>query len=261
MIRIKFLVALLYCSVPASGQSVMIEPVETVAWCQIGDKKIGVKTFRYGPAGKSIMVNLHHNETTAIDAAHNVLSASGGVLVHIENNNERIISFRMGNRLFRFDPNRIFTDAGIRKTLARLSERVTPGAIQAVKKFATFMKAKLPASASVIIAVHNNEDGDLSVSSYDKGGDLYREAAKVHSTDSHDADNFFLTTDLSLFQKIKKADYNVVLQHHKRVTDDGSLSVYYALKKKKYVNVETETGQLAMQEEMINTLLEILRKK
>lgn len=254
-------IILLCCPFVATARPDAIEPVETTGWCQVGDRRIAVKTFRYGTAGKNVIVNLHHNETTALDAAHNVLSVSGGVLVHIENENERIISFRQGNHIFRFDPNRIFTDAGIRKTLAKLSERVTPRAIQAVKKFAAYLKSRFPASADVVIAVHNNEDGDLSVSSYAKNGDLNREAAQVHVVENHDADNFFLTTDHSLFKKLKSADYNVILQHNKRATDDGSLSVYFGLKKKKYVNVEAEFGKLDVQEEMISLLLNMIKKK
>ena len=259
--NLYLLIALLCCSFVATAQPDAIEPVEKTGWCQVGDRRIAVKTFRYGAAGKNVIVNLHHNETTALDAAHNVLCVSGGVLVHIENDNDRIISFRQGNRIFRFDPNRIFTDAGIRKTLAKLSERVTPAAIQAVKKFAAYLKSKFPLSATVVIAVHNNEDGDLSVDSYAKNGNLNREAAQVHVEEKHDADNFFLTTDHSFFRKLKSADFNVILQHNKRATDDGSLSVYFGLKKKKYVNVEAEFGQLAIQEEMISVLLNTVRKK
>ncbi|MCG2615507.1 hypothetical protein LZZ85_14500 [Terrimonas sp. NA20] len=258
MIWIKILIVLLGCSFPAVSQPGAIEPVETTGWCQVGDTKIAVKTYRYGSSGKRVIVNLHHNEITAIEAAHKVLSLSGGMLVHIENGNERLISFRQEGRLFRFDPNRIFTEAGIRKTLAKLSGRVTPAAIRSVRKFAAFMKSKLTSSASVVIAVHNNEDGDLSVDSYDKSGDLRREASQVYATSQHDADNFFLTTDASLFRKLKAAGYNVVLQHSKRATDDGSLSVYYGLKKKKYVNVEAETGQFEIQEEMIGALVEMI---
>lgn len=255
------LIALLCCSFMATAQPDAIEPMETTGWCQVGDRKIAVKTFRYGTGGKNVIVNLHHNEITALDAAHKVLSVSEGVLVHIENGNDRIISFRQGNRTFRFDPNRIFTEAGIRKTLAKLSERVTPEAIKAVRKFAAYLKSKLPASAAVVIAVHNNEDGDLSVDSYTKNGDLKREAAQVHVVEKHDADNFFLTTDLSLFRKLKSLGYNVILQHNKRASDDGSLSIYFGLKKKKYVNVEAEFGQLAVQEEMIGVLLNAIRKQ
>jgi hypothetical protein len=261
MIQTNLFIILLLSSFLAVGQPGGIEPVETTGWCQLGDKKIAVKTYRYGSSVKNVLVNLHHNEETAIQAAQNVLSVAGGVLVYIENGNERIISFRQGGRLFRFDPNRIFTEAGIRKTLTKLSERVTPAAIKAVKKFAIFMKSKLPPAASVVIAVHNNEDGDLSVNSYDKDGDLHREASQVYSRSVHDADNFFLTTDVPLFRKLKASGYNVVLQHNKRVTNDGSLSVYYGLKKRKYVNVEAETGQLEMQEEMIRSLLEILKNR
>lgn len=253
-------IALLFSALHLNAQNDTFVPVERSGWHQLGDKRIFVKTSVYGNARSTVFVNLHHNELTSLQAAQTVLSEKGGILINIENNNERFISFSMNGRVFRFDPNRIFTDAGIRQTLKLLNKNFTPSAFKAVRNFASFMKTKIPATAITIVALHNNEDGDLSIGSYQYNGDLRKEALDVHQVDEHDADNFFLTTNASLFRKIKKQGYNVVLQHNRKATDDGSLSIYYGRKKKTYVNVEAEQGRLSEQQEMLRSLISVLRK-
>lgn len=249
---------LLVWALSVYAQPRLLTPVAKTSWYQLGDKRINVKISQYGSASSGVIVNLHHNETTSLQAAKAFLAVNGGILINIENRNERLISFSVRERRFRFDPNRIFTDAGIRLTLRRHSAHVTPAAIKAVKRFAVFLKSRIPPSAKTIIAVHNNEDGEFSVNSYVAGGDLQKEAQLVHVEPDLDADNFFLTTNAALFRKLKNAGYNVVLQQNKKVSDDGSMSVFYARRKPVYVNVEAEKGQYAEQLAMLETLFRIL---
>ncbi|PZR27667.1 MAG: protein tyrosine phosphatase [Citrobacter freundii] len=248
-------IVLLFTAVFCTAQDKRLVPVEKISWHQLGDKRIIVKTAVYGKVKNTAFINLHHNEYTSLLAAKNVLAACGGILINIENNNERFISFSMNGRIYRFDPNRIFTEAGIKETLRLLNKSISPAATKAVRRFASFMKAKIPSTAKTIVALHNNEDGDLSIDSYTGDGDLRKEAQSVHQSDQHDADNFFLTTSAAIFRKMKKSGYNVVLQHNKKATDDGSLSVYYGRKKKTYVNVEAELGRLTDQQQMLNVLI------
>lgn len=254
------IIAFLFTAIPSAAQGNRLVPAEQTAWHQLGDKRIVVKTAVYGKARTTAFINLHHNEYTSLLAAQNVLAEHGGVLINIENNNERFISFSMNGHAYRFDPNRIFTEAGIKETLRLLNKNITPAAVRAVRRFAAFMKAKIPSTAKAIVALHNNEEGDLSIDSYVGGGDLQKEAQDVHQSDQQDADNFFLTTSAAIFRRIKKHGYNVVLQHNKKVTDDGSLSVYYGRKRKIYVNVEAEQGRLADQQEMLNVVIRSIGK-
>jgi hypothetical protein len=252
----KYLVfiVLLFTAGIAAAQTRSFTVVEKTAWHQLGDTRITVRTSTYGPRKNFVLINLHHNEATSLEAAQTVLSRKGGILIHIENGNERLISFSLNGRKFRFDPNRIFTETGIRATLAKLNETVSPAAVSAVGRFAAFIRAKIPASIKTLVAVHNNEEGDLSIESYIPGGELYREAQRVYRSPKQDADNFFLTTGSTLFSRLKAKQFNVVLQHGTRVKDDGSLSVYYARKKKVYVNVEAKHGLLDEQVSMLEAL-------
>lgn len=226
----------------------------------LGDKKITVKIIRFGTNARTVLINLHHNENTSLEAARKVLGKKGGVLINIENDNERFIDFPQNGRVFRFDPNRIFTDAGIKQDLEMQNDHSTANAVKAVRKFAQFIRSQIPSSATTVIALHNNDDGNLSVASYLPGNEYSQEASLVHRDAGHDPDNFFFTTNAGLYRSLSRKGYNVVLQHNKKASDDGSLSVYYGRKKKSYVNVEAETGQLEEQQGMLDVLLSIINK-
>lgn len=227
----------------------------------LGDKKVIIRTISYGANTRIVLINLHHNENTSLEAARKVLEQKGGLLINIENDNERFIEFSQQGEVFRFDPNRIFTEAGIKQNLELKNERSTAVSVKAIKKFARFIRSRIPASATTVIALHNNDDGNLSVASYLPGGDYAREASSVHMQKQHDQDNFFLTTDARLYQQLSRAGYNVVLQHNSRATDDGSLSVYYGRRRKSYVNVEAEIGKLEEQQRMLEVLVRLISKR
>lgn len=254
-----FLVITVLCVYTAQAQEKTYEPVETMSWHQLGNKKIAVKLTSYGSRKRPVLINLHHNETTSLEAARAVLSKSGGLLINIENDNERLISFGWGGNTYRFDPNRIFTEAGIRKTLTQLNKTYSRSALKQVRRFAVYLKEKIPAGNQPLVALHNNEEGDLSIASYVTGGELEKEAQQTYRSSSRDADNFFLTTGASLFRQLKGKGFNVVLQHNSKATDDGSLSVFYGRKKKAYVNVEAEPGKLTEQMEMLFQLVGLLK--
>lgn len=226
----------------------------------LGNKKIFIKIIRFGTNARTVLINLHHNENTSLEAAKMVLGKKGGVLINIENDNERFIEFRQNSRSFRFDPNRIFTDAGIKLDLKKQNDYSTANAVKAVRKFARFIRSVIPSSATTVIALHNNDDGNLSIASYLPGNEYGRDASLVHREAGHDPDNFFFTTNAGLYRGLSRKGYNVVLQHNRKATDDGSLSVYYGRKRKSYVNVEAETGQLEEQQQMLDVLISIINK-
>ena len=248
-------------AMPAQAQVPKFSATEKTAVYLLGNKRIELKLIYYGNNSRTVLLNLHHNENTAVEAAKRVLSESGGMLICIENNNERFIEFSQNGKTFRFDPNRIFTEAGIKQSLQKQSDQINPSAVKAVRRFAKFIRAKIPSSATTLVAIHNNDEGNLSVASYMRGGEYAREASSVHHAQEHDPDNFFFTTDLSLFRKLSRAGFNVILQHNKKASDDGSLSVYYGRRKKSYVNVEAESGKLGDQQRMLNAVISMINDR
>jgi hypothetical protein len=235
-------------------------PAEKTIFHKLGDKTISLKVIQYGQLVNTCCINLHDNEITAVQAARSVLEQTGGILIKIENKSQRIISFPFKGVLYSFDPNRIFSRAGIALTLQAKGKK-NPLAIIEVEKFATHLLQLIPDSIACIIALHNNTDGDFSVKSYQSGGNRQNDAKQVYADNWQDIDDIALTTDEILFNKMSAMGYNSILQDNVKVYKDGSLSVYYGEQNKRYVNIETQFGKTAQYKEMLAKLLYFLEEE
>src|SRR6185436_2970319 len=131
-------------------------------------------------------------------------------------------------------------------------------AIGSVKAFAAFVLQKIPKSVVTLVAVHNNQNGSYSINSYKPGGHS-KDVLKWYKNPKRDPDNFFIVNNNEMFKRIKKREFNAVLQNSLNATDDGSLSVYYGKKNLVYVNIETEKGNLDEQVAMLNAVFNILK--
>jgi len=223
-----------------------------------GKDSTGIVVTRYGGRNGLAMVHLHDDEISSADAARKVLLQTGGILIELENNGKRLVSFRKGGKRFEFDPNRIFTAKGRSQNLHYLNKTVTPEAMNSVKGFAAFILKKIPKSVVTLVAVHNNQNGNYSIDSY-KSGIRSKNVLKWYKNPKRDPDNFFVLNNNEMFKRIKKQGFNAVLQNNMKATDDGSLSIYYGKKNLVYVNVETEKGDLDEQVTMLNAVFGILR--
>lgn len=78
----------------------------------VGDEQVEIK-HTVG-RGKTF-IHVHHNEQTALKAAQAVVKREGGSLITLVHSGGRNIVFNLHNKRYEFDPNRIFTDNGIKK--------------------------------------------------------------------------------------------------------------------------------------------------
>ncbi len=223
----------------------LLMPVHTV-WSKnhtvkLGDDRVVVREY---PGKGKTYVHVHRNETTALKAAKSVIKSQGGRLITLDHPGGRNIVFRLKGKRYEFDPNRIFTEKGIKQTLSQ-NGRYTPQAAREVRKLSRMIKILLPSSGT-IIAVHNNQG--YSLKNYLRGMDMARDAKATNYNPDKYYRNFFLVTDKKDFYRLKKAGLNAVWQA-RQATDDGSLSVYLA--KKVYINIEAGHGQLKQQIEML----------
>ena len=99
----------------------------------VGDARVYIQQQKNGD-GKTF-VHLHQSEKTALKAARTIVRQDGGCLITLIHSGSRNIVFTLNKKQYEFDPNRIFTDAGIKKTLAEFSD-YTPQAATEVKKLA-----------------------------------------------------------------------------------------------------------------------------
>ncbi len=257
MRRYAFLAGLL-CIVPAcimscSQASFTIQ--ERVVAIPVGESSVNVVIHTAG-SGRPAYVSLHDDENTAVDATLEVLRRLGGTLYEIQHRGRRLITFGLGEGRYRFDPNRIFSEAGAEKTV-RESGPYAPEAVAAVRLFASnLLDIVRPDSGRYLITVHNNTQGEFSVLSYVQDGPYAGDAMFVHVADGMDPDDFFFVTDVDAYTEIRSGDYNVVLQNNDTVVDDGSLSVYAAREGIPYINVEARHGHRPQQARMLEFLNE-----
>lgn len=206
----------------------------------VGDEPVVIK--QTAGQGKTY-VHVHQNETTALKAAKFAISKQGGSLITLVHSGGRNIVFHLNNQRYEFDPNRIYTDKGIKKTLAQYS-RYTPQAHREVKKLANKIKDLLPEGK--VVAVHNNST--YSLKDYLPGHKLAGDAKTMHMSPNNYYRNFYLVTQLQDYLRLKMEGFNGILQRA-NVTDDGSMSVFLA--KNDYINVEAGYNQLSEQVKML----------
>jgi len=225
----------------------------------VGNTRISALVAQRGSATPT-MINVHDDENTSVLAGRRVLREAGGRLIELAHDGRRFISFQVADTTFQFDPNRIFSDAGIRATLERRGA-YNETAHALVKQFATTLLEKFALDREpVIIALHNTDGKGLTIHSYLATNTLSSAASQVHVSPQRAAGDFFYVTDRRFFDYLKVRDYNVTLQDDANVPDDGSLSVYFARRGIPYVNVEADVKHLDEQIEMVRTAVLMVRE-
>lgn len=246
-------ITLFYCS-----KTKDVSYIKTYA---IGETSVSVIEQCCYPCHPGVLfVNLHDNEKTSVKAAQKYLSVIGGRLINIQNNGERLINFKLGRLNYTFDPNRIFSAAGIDSTITILSLQYNANAAKEVSKFSKSLITNYIDSSNLIISLHNNRDSSLSVLTYKNDSVTNKGSGTAFINPKMDIDDFILTTDISLFNRIKEKNINVVLENIDAINDDGSLSVYAARHNIPYLNVEAEHEHSEEQLRMLTTLEDIIKE-
>jgi hypothetical protein len=207
----------------------------------LGESVITVAISRYKGEGKNVILHVHQNESASLAAAHAVAKELGGSVISIcQAKADRYKEFKFGNFTVKFDPNRIFTDAGIERTLEfyQRGKAVKPDgetrrmAILEVCKFRAEMLSIVDAEieltgAKRIVAAHNNYAGD----------------------------RYFHVTRKEDEKALAAKGYTVAVEGLK--DNDGSLSVYFAASRKSfpYVNVEAGYSDNSFQKKMLKAAL------
>jgi len=233
-------------------------PAEKTIYYQLGEKRIPILISQYGDAKDIVCINLHDNESTSVEAARDILVKHGGLLIKINNNQQRVIRFHYRGDNYRFDPNRIFSRIGIEESLEDYG-KMTEDVVDEVEKFGQRILDLITENTSCIIALHNNTNDAYSIKSYLAGSDRQYDARAVYRNPKQDPDNIALTTDSLLYQKMADSGFNTIWQDNFRATRDGSLSIWAGENERRYINIETEHGQVKEYREMLEKLLTILK--
>jgi hypothetical protein len=201
-----------------------------------------------------IFINLHQNEQTSVNAARAVMQELGQRLIELRAQGNRNIAFWIGLRPYLFDPNRIFSDHGIKQTL-RFYGGYSDAAHSAVVGLRCAIIEEMQISgAAMVIALHNNGTGHYTINSYLPGAAAAMDALAVYVEPRADPGDFFLVTQRKAYDKLCTSGFSVVLQNDV-ASDDGSLSYYFSQIPPLYVNVEARFGHEQEQCAMLEILL------
>lgn len=256
MIRIWICLLALTTSQRTIAQTDFSTGLETL---QIGNATIVFRTKCASEQKGIRFIHVHENEQIAAAAADSMLRLYGrGCFTTWQSWGDRYINFMLDSAIYKFDPNRIYSECGRKESLMANGE-YSEDADSLVAGIANLFLHDYIDSQRLVIALHNNTDrGGLTIKSYKKGGPYQNDAQKVHINKTRDEDDFFLTTDHDIYKFFKSKGFNVLLQDNEKVSDDGSLSVYAAAKKIPYVNIEAQHGHLKEQLEMIAVVQEMI---
>ena len=206
--------------------------------------------------GDLSFVSVHEDEHTAVTAARQLLAQHPGRLVELRSGGRRLVTFWLGATPHVVDPNRIFTDAGIERSLRRYGS-YTRAAHQAVAGLREAILGLLPPRRGApVVALHNNAARDYTLDQYRPGGTHASDAETVVVNPRQTSAAFFLVTTSRLFECLRATGYNVVLQS-RSPADDGSLSVWFQQHARPYITVEARHGALDEQFRMLETVLDV----
>ncbi len=224
---------------------------------KLGSTKVSISVYKKGDS-KITYFCPHANEPGSVKAAKKIVNENGGTLVEVNNDMKRSVVFSIDGVKYAFDPNRVFTNEGIKLSLLKWGKikykdenRYSEDAHAAVKAYSEFLKSELSGS-EIIIGVHNNSDGEGVTEEEMDAGDSYRNP-------DMDSDNFYLVIDKKHFEYFKEKKLNVIYESE-NADDDGSVSIYCREKCIPYINVETQYKQLQNQLDMLREALEMIRQ-
>ena len=245
----------------------------------LGETEVQVNIYENAGANITFFAP-HHNEQIGLNLAREFVQKNGGRLVEIESYDDRgkpsrYIKFKLNNKTYTIDPNRIFTANG-------RSCGVSAEIAGAVKIFAdSLLPAILAADGRslrdkerFIVAVHNNTDvsaknadaqtGNLTAAAFIKaqsGRNLAHGAFEAQadgvflSNTETDEDNFVFLSTPAHIGHFAAYGFNVVvqktaakLQSKQCAVDDGSLSVYAAQNAVQYICLEADGASGALRQ-------------
>lgn len=198
-----------------------------------------------------LLYNMHDNENTSALAGRILAKEHGGIYYELMHNGKRNISFLFREDSIHIDPNRIYTDTGIKLQLAK--NGITDSlAFQLVANWRDALLSALRLEGrSLVIALHNNTEHQYSYKSYKPGGEYEKDAQDVYKGCVRDEDDFYFVTEYRVLDRVRFGQYHAVMQALTTVTDDGSLSVYCGRLSIPYINVEAQHGHLFRQMRML----------
>ena len=244
---------------PTSQHVVSYEPEKVATdrtYFRLGEKMITIFTLKHQDERSFVIVSLHSDEHTALNASQEFVEQKGGKMVYLENSLEHNLRFEFFNKQYSVDPNKIFTTKG-RSDGLKSGPYKNQLAIE-MQRFADYLFETIPHDKHVI-GVHNYVDVKKSIKLF-KGRKMVRKLKEVHKSEWKDENDFFVTTNEEVYRQLAARDFNVVLQYSPVIRDDGSLSIAVERNRRSYIDLIVQTGHHEEQKQMLEALGEVLDK-
>lgn len=215
----------------------------------LGDDECRFFKF-FKPGKKMFLIRVHGDEHDASSVGRWWINEFGGTFLDIDNDT-REVRFYTGEHQVAFDPNRVFSPAGIKETLQKNGTLVRPHIVNAVKNFPQALVQEFMGKDH-IIALHNNKE--YTIQKYVEGE--YAHCAKdVRMAKPQSPQDFILVTKKKDFDALK--DCNVVLLSD-TPDQEGSLSSFCLKNNLRYFNIETKHGNMQQQKVLLGLISRIL---
>lgn len=236
-----------------------------------------------------VYLGLHDDENTSVAAGLESLPKTGGRLIELKHigilsDTARYVSIQKKQKIYTFDPNRIFSlsDSVRAQTLLLhrrqhqtihglrfLKSTQIPTEAECMEASKTWLKAVAdtiltyirPEEVRLLVSLHNNHSygggcdcksgqwalGSYNLNHYINGNTLEKASCEaVFINPRQKISDFLVVLNPNHFKISQEKGANVVLQSETPI-DDGSLSVFSSIKKIPYVNVEAKRGNLTEQ--------------
>ena len=243
---------------------------DTCVWW-LGQTPVKLIHWGYDRPTSLTFIALHDNENTCVEAILPLLRRYPGRFIELQATGERWIPCKMpGNKVYSFDPNRIFSDNeqaillhsfSLNPQLAKQKQKeYLPVIRQEIQPFGQAMLNSLGHSR-LVVSLHNNfhqsDYGSYNLTWYLNGRPEASQAEAIYVNPKQRSSDFFVVTERYYFEALRRKGFNVVLQAALPL-DDGSLSVYCARQGIPYINIEARHGHVKEQQAMLLALFEVL---
>jgi len=225
----------------------------------LGEEKVWVDVYDQ-PGAEITLFNLHDDENTAAEAGKAFIKKHGGRMIELRHGRGRDVVVRLEGIKYRFDPNRMFSDAGLRASLKHFKNNtdqifdITTAFRDSVVELVDIKRDE------ILIIVHNNTQSKMNINDF-RPGEWYGEDAKdVSINPGRDPDDFFVVSENDLFASLDLRGYNVALKAD-NPPDRGMVMDYYENLGVQCISVETEHFKIAEQIAMLEVLWNILSEK
>ncbi len=264
----------------------------------IHNDSIRVKIYNRSDNGL-VYFNMHDDENLCVEEAVNLLENTGGRLIELKHfgaleDKARYVSVKKNNKIYTFDPNRIFTNNDSVRAITLIEHRQFYQAVNQLKKLSAsqmpteaecvlFAKNELKiladtlislldtSKAKIIVALHNNhsfeprcdDNCNFRHGSYNLGTYFRHETEENASADEiyinpkRNLSGFFIVLNHPVFMQAQTHRCNVILQAE-NAPDDGSFSVFAQHNGLNYINIEAKRDSPDEQRILLRTLSDML---